>query len=84
MGPPQNTAHTNKQNHTAFKLISFFSFRPPTPQPVAVGSGFHFRMDPEYEHRLLRQINIQNDNLSPVVSRVFSVLLNNVNVVHQH
>uniref|UniRef100_A0A671YNC2 Fizzy-related protein homolog n=1 Tax=Sparus aurata TaxID=8175 RepID=A0A671YNC2_SPAAU len=23
-------------------------------------------MDPEYEHRLLRQINIQNDNLSPV------------------
>uniref|UniRef100_A0A8D3BU30 Fizzy-related protein homolog n=1 Tax=Scophthalmus maximus TaxID=52904 RepID=A0A8D3BU30_SCOMX len=25
-------------------------------------------MDPEYEHRLLRQINIQNDNLSPVVS----------------
>uniref|UniRef100_A0A8D3EAT8 CDC20/Fizzy WD40 domain-containing protein n=1 Tax=Scophthalmus maximus TaxID=52904 RepID=A0A8D3EAT8_SCOMX len=25
-------------------------------------------MDPEYEHRLLRQINIQNDNLSPVKS----------------
>uniref|UniRef100_A0A3Q3QXI6 Uncharacterized protein n=1 Tax=Monopterus albus TaxID=43700 RepID=A0A3Q3QXI6_MONAL len=24
------------------------------------------RMDPEYEHRLFRQINIQNDNLSPV------------------
>ncbi|KAI4828592.1 hypothetical protein KUCAC02_022672 [Chaenocephalus aceratus] len=23
-------------------------------------------MDPDYEHRLLRQINIQNDNLSPV------------------
>uniref|UniRef100_A0A665TG98 Fizzy-related protein homolog n=1 Tax=Echeneis naucrates TaxID=173247 RepID=A0A665TG98_ECHNA len=27
-------------------------------------------MDPEYEHRLLRQINIQNDNLSPVVSHM--------------
>uniref|UniRef100_A0A3B3ZT36 Fizzy-related protein homolog n=1 Tax=Periophthalmus magnuspinnatus TaxID=409849 RepID=A0A3B3ZT36_9GOBI len=24
-------------------------------------------MDPEYEHRLLRQINIQNDNLNPIV-----------------
>ncbi|KAG8003682.1 Fizzy-related protein-like protein, partial [Nibea albiflora] len=35
-------------------------------QPVAVSSGFQFKMDPEYEHRLLRQINIQNDNLSPV------------------
>lgn len=25
-------------------------------------------MDPEYGHRLLRQINIQNDSLSPIVS----------------
>lgn len=30
-------------------------------------------MDPEYEHRLLRQINIQNDNLSPVVSHFLLV-----------
>lgn len=27
-------------------------------------------MDQDYERRLLRQINIQNDNASPVVSAV--------------
>lgn len=32
-------------------------------------------MDQDYERRLLRQINIQNENASPIVSTLFLLVL---------